>query len=410
MDTKKTSFSEWFRDSEKYKEPDKLVLYCLGKLANKHVTIFNVSYVWTTLSKYDKYDYHEMMEKSAVNLIYLGERDYAFLKKKGTAVCDSSTEPNTELNAKLHATGRSGKPKNLDTRVNKKVTCRTAGKRKSSSPRDQNKKKARTLAEARQERIPTSSFNTNNNLVVWGKHSSRKRINYLKLNDGLDENSEPISPKRKRRQQQYAPLRTGPSVSHVAAHQRSTSPSRKIVSGSVTLKGVQTSVSSNEIAVNTVNNTALNAIHKSVLGVQLTGTDVNPTTLDVQTTNEDTLPDLGRNTEPDLEALLPPTSTTTINSNLQKEGQSTEDELDAVDALLGLQHLCDNSIVPLEGDNSELMPIGGRENVPEDVAPQPLLLDQVNVDNAIATMKATEQEADINTNRNKAHAENTSTT
>ena len=79
-----------------------------------------------------------------------------------------------------------------------------------------------------------------------GKRSSRKRINYLELNDGLDENPEPISPKRKRRQQQYAPLRTGPSVSRVAAHQRSTSPSRKTVSGSTTLKGVQTSVLSDE--------------------------------------------------------------------------------------------------------------------------------------------------------------------
>ena len=127
-------------------------------------------------------------------------------------------------------------------------------------------------------------------------------------------------------------------------------------------------------------------------------------------TNEDILPDLGRNTEPDLETLLPPTTTTKINSTLQKEGQSTEDELDAVDALLGLQHLRDNSIVPLKDDNSELMPIGGGENVPEDIAPQPLLLDQVNIDNAIATMIATEQEADINTNRNKEQAENTSTT
>ena len=160
----------------------------------------------------------------------------------------------------------------------------------------------------------------------------------------------------------------------------------------------------------TVNNTALNAIHKPVLGVQLTEPDVNSSTLGVQMTNEDILPDLVRNTEPDLETSLPPTTTTKINSTLQKEGQSTEDELDAVDALLGLQHLRDNSIVPLEDDNSELMPIGGGENVPEDVAPQPLLLDQVNVDNAIVTMIATEQETDINTNRNKEQAENTSTT
>ena len=197
LDTKKTSFSEWFHDSEKYKEPDELVLYCLGKMMNKHVTIFNDSYVWTTLSQYDKYDYHEMIEKRAVNLIYLGECDNAFLKKKGTAVCDSSPEPKSELTAKLCATGRSRKPKNLDTRVTKKVTCRTAGKRKSTSPRDQNKKKACTLAKARQECIPISSFNTNNNLVVQGNHTSRKRINYLELNDGLDENPEPISPKRK---------------------------------------------------------------------------------------------------------------------------------------------------------------------------------------------------------------------
>ena len=116
------------------------------------------------------------------------------------------------------------------------------------------------------------------------------------------------------------------------------------------LKGVQTSASYNEIAVNTVNNTALNAVCKSVLGIQLTGPDINPSTLGVQTTNEDTLPDLGRSNEPDVEAF--PTTTTEFNLNLQKEGQSTEDELDAVDALLGLQHLRDNSIVPLEDDNS----------------------------------------------------------
>ena len=81
-----------------------------------------------------------------------------------------------------------------------------------------------------------------------------------------------------------------------------------------------------------VNNTALNAIHKPVLGVQITEPDANSSTLGVQMTTEDILPDLVRNTEPDLETLLLPTTTTKINSTLQKEGQSTEDELDAVDA------------------------------------------------------------------------------
>ena len=160
--------------------------------------------------------------------------------------------------------------------------------------------------------------------------------------------------------------------------------------------------------MNTVNNTALNGV-QSVLGIQSTVPDIHPSILGVQTTNEDTLPNLGTSTEPDIEALLLPTTTTETNSNLQKEAQSTEDELDAVDALLGLQHPRDNSIVGQSGDdNSQLMPIGGGENVPEDITPQPLMLDQVNVDNAIATMIATEQEAETNTNRNKEHAENTS--
>ena len=146
--------------------------------------------------------------------------------------------------------------------------------------------------------------------------------------------------------------------------------------------------------MNTVNNTALNGVHQSVLGIQ-------STVPGIQTTNEDTLPNLGRSTEPNIEALLLQTTITETNANLQKEAQSTKDELDAVDALLSLQQPRDNSIVQSGDDNSQLMPIGGGENIPEDIAPQPLLLDQVNIDNAIVTMIATEQEAEINTNRNK---------
>ena len=279
-------------------------------------------------------------------------------------MCDPSPVPKTKSTIKGRATGRSRQPKNSDISGNKKVTCRTTLKRKYTSPQDQNKKKPRTLAESRQECIPTSSSTTDNTLLVRGKCSSHQRINYLELNDGLDENPEPISPKRKRRQQ-HAPSRTGPSVSRVAAQQRNTSPLRKIPLATATLKGVQTSVSSNETMVNTVNNTALNGVHQSVLGIQ-------STVPGIQTTNEDTLPNLGRSTEPNIEALLLQTTITETNANLQKEAQSTEDELDAVDALLSLQQPRDNSIVQSGDDNTQLMPIGGGENIPEDIAPQSL--------------------------------------
>ena len=68
-----------------------------------------------------------MMEKSTVNLIYLGDRNYALLKKKGTAVRDLPPEPKTELTAKLCATGKNRKPKNLDTRVTKKEPAEQVG-------------------------------------------------------------------------------------------------------------------------------------------------------------------------------------------------------------------------------------------------------------------------------------------
>ena len=63
---------------------------------------------------------------------------------------------------------------------------------------------------------------------------------------------------------------------------------------------------------------------------------------------------------------------------------STEEEMDAVAALLSLGEV-GNETLDDNNENAELMPIGG-QNVPLDVAPQPIRLDQLSVDNAIADM------------------------
>ena len=60
---------------------------------------------------------------------------------------------------------------------------------------------------------------------------------------------------------------------------------------------------------------------------------------------------------------------------------NTEEDLEAASTLLSLSDTLEDTLD--EGDeNALLMPIGGT-NVPEDVTPQPLRLDQVSVDNAI---------------------------
>ena len=55
----------------------------------------------------------------------------------------------------------------------------------------------------------------------------------------------------------------------------------------------------------------------------------------------------------------------------------------AIDALLSLGDTCENLLD--EDDNAALMPIGAPTGI-VDAAPVPILLDQINVDNAIANI------------------------
>ena len=68
---------------------------------------------------------------------------------------------------------------------------------------------------------------------------------------------------------------------------------------------------------------------------------------------------------------------------------NTEEELEAASTLLSLGDTLEDTLDE-EEDNALLMPIGGA-NLREDVAPQPLRLDQVNVDNVITGLVKTEQ-------------------
>ena len=96
LDNRKQSFCNWFRDSEQYSSPDELLLYCLGKQNNLHVSIFNSKYVWSMLSKHLRYDYFEIVEHSHIILVFLGERHYAIFRKKSDPV-DNLYVPATHL-------------------------------------------------------------------------------------------------------------------------------------------------------------------------------------------------------------------------------------------------------------------------------------------------------------------------
>ena len=123
--------------------------------------------------------------------------------------------------------------------------------------------------------------------------------------------------------------------------------------------------------------------------------------------NADTLPDLVVNHE---------TLNPELPSSTGVDPVSTEEELDAIDALLSLGEVRDNTLE--DDDNAELMPVGAPTNI-IDAAPVPVRLDQLNVDTAIAEIVQAEEfegqakeddipNPDVNTNRPKNEEKDTS--
>ena len=189
---------------------------------------------------------------------------------------------------------------------------------------------------------------------------TRQTIDYLNLNDGL-EDDDVTSPKQKKRTK-YRPG-SGPSATRQAASKHTVTPESKSALKSKTMSTLP--------AVPTSTSTSSSRI--------VPDHDL-PGVLD-----EQKLPDL----------VLEHDNT----NNSQAMGAiSTEEEMDAAVALLSLGEIRDDT---LEDDNNdELMPIGG-QNVAVDAVLEPIPLDQVSVDQAIAGLIQDEQDKDIPTGESK---------
>ena len=63
---------EWFRYINDQSGPDKLALYSLSRKHGIHTSVFNKSYIWTTLMNHVNRSDDEIISLSGINLIYLG--------------------------------------------------------------------------------------------------------------------------------------------------------------------------------------------------------------------------------------------------------------------------------------------------------------------------------------------------
>ena len=127
LENRKEAFCNWFRASEEHPSPDELLLYCLGKQNNMHVSIFNSKYVWSTLVNHIKYDYFEVVKKSDINLVFIGPRHYAIFRKKKAQTTQTTQTTRTEQSVRGKNCGRGrGKSTKVST---KKTVCRSTNKK-----------------------------------------------------------------------------------------------------------------------------------------------------------------------------------------------------------------------------------------------------------------------------------------
>ena len=342
------SYAEWFRYINDQSGPDELALYSLSRKHGIHTSVFNKSYVWTTLMNHMNRPDDEIISLSGINLVYLGATTYGIVRDIETPHPHPQPNPTPPK-----------MPGYTSKRANK-VTCRsgshgrkTSGKCSTGRGRGNHGKASQTLSESRQENYGIIATN----VTLRSVQSSRQPIDYVSLNDGYED--ETPSPSKKRRKESHRP-RSAPSATRLSAHKRMNSPESTALDG-------ENPTTDTFTAVPTPSTSTLEGIPNV----------------------DEQLPDL----------VLPPPGNAPGNKLPVNVG-NTEEDLEAASTLLSLGDTLEDTVD--EGDeNALLMPIGGA-NVPEDVAPQPLRLDQISVDNAIVGLIETAPlEEDSANNKNE---------
>ena len=217
---KNLSMEAWLHNITDLKCPaDELVIYCLAKKYYKHVVIYTATHSWSTLARHFTYTKEEIRDKCQIQLIYRGPGRYAEICLIGMprsysnpAVTDSSSVKDEVKNESTN-----NEPSWKCSRTPETVSENMETPKKSGV-----KYKILKCVISASNIIPSerrhNTRNSNrNNMRKSTKplRSSRKSINYAKLNDGLDPFTPP-SPKRQKHIS-HRPQKDGPSEQRLTA-------------------------------------------------------------------------------------------------------------------------------------------------------------------------------------------------
>ena len=177
------SYAEWFKFVDNSSGPDELALYSLSRKYGIHTSVYNKSYVWTTLMNHFSRSDEEIFGLSGVNLVYLGPTKYGIIH-----------------DIHVPQTGSILAPPKSSSKWAGKVTCRNSSRgRKSTNQVKDNTgrrggghgRRPQTLSESRRANYGISMTNITTRKVC----SSRQQIDYVSLNDGY-EDEEPVVTKK----------------------------------------------------------------------------------------------------------------------------------------------------------------------------------------------------------------------
>ena len=377
----------WMSEVEKDNYPaDEFVIYSLCRLYDVHCILLTKYEPWSTISRQFSMAVEDVWAKSDLRLVMLEPGCYGEIKNIRQP--PSAPPPSTKsATSQCTPTKRGrGRPKAAKTTNRSNAPKPQTGKVASRS-RSNSGEKPRTLQESRDLKYGLQTSRP--------VRENRRKIDYCKLNDGIEDRAA-RSPTPKKRRKSPLPARSGPSSTRISAqnspppihspkrdnsHKQDNSPSKLL--GAQTLMGVTADENTEKLTGGTFV-TPKNAEHPDDCDQR--GTDLSignnsteaPTPLVTPQASEDKLPDLVVN-----RSSASGTDTAILDSQPQNstltDAATTEDEEDAAEALLRLG----DDLGPID-DNSTLMPIGGTgEGVAQDAIPVPIRLSQKDVQDAV---------------------------
>ena len=108
------SYAEWFRHVDANSGPDELAIYSLSRKYGIHTSVYNKSYVWTTLVNHMTRTDEEIYKLSGINLVYLGPTAYGVIRDIRVPQPDP--------------TGIKPKPSSSHAKYNGKTICRDSSR------------------------------------------------------------------------------------------------------------------------------------------------------------------------------------------------------------------------------------------------------------------------------------------